>query len=105
MAWTRRPTTILLTLVLITDGGAAERSRAARAAFLRAHPCPATGLSTGACPGWVVDHVTPLCAGGADAPTNMQWQTAADAKRKDVDERRLCRRAAGLGLDPERRGQ
>ncbi len=25
-------------------------------------------------PGFVVDHILPLCAGGADAVSNMQWQ-------------------------------
>ena len=27
------------------------------------------------CPGYVVDHVRPLASVGADAPSNMQWQT------------------------------
>jgi hypothetical protein len=31
----------------------------------------------------VIDHVTPLKRGGADDPSNMQWQTTADAKAKD----------------------
>ena len=31
----------------------------------------------------VVDHIIPLKRGGADAPSNMQWQTKADAKAKD----------------------
>jgi hypothetical protein len=39
----------------------------------------------------VIDHVRPLCAGGPDRRTNMQWQTVAAAVRKDADERRLCR--------------
>jgi hypothetical protein len=51
--------------------------------FRDSHPCPATGKTHGACPGWVVDHVKALCVGGADAPDNMQWQTRADAKAKD----------------------
>jgi len=38
----------------------------------------------------VVDHVKPLCAGGADRPRNMQWQTLAESKKKDIQERRLC---------------
>lgn len=67
-----------------------DRSAAARAAFIRTHPCPATASSRGPCPGWVVDHIEPLCAGGADAPSNMQWQQLADAKAKDKDEVRKC---------------
>jgi hypothetical protein len=28
-----------------------------------------------ACPGYVVDHIMPLCAGGADDPANMMWMS------------------------------
>ena len=38
-------------------------------------------------PGYVVDHIKPLSKGGADSPSNMQWQTKADAKAKDKWER------------------
>lgn len=31
-----------------------------------------------------------LCAGGADAPANMQWQMIGAAKAKDREERRMC---------------
>jgi hypothetical protein len=31
----------------------------------------------------VIDHVMPLKRGGADAPSNMQWQTIQAAKAKD----------------------
>lgn len=41
-------------------------------------------------PGYVVDHIKPLACGGADAPSNMQWQTVAEAKAKDRVERRGC---------------
>jgi hypothetical protein len=34
-------------------------------------------------PGYVVDHIVPLKRGGADAPSNMQWQSIADAKAKN----------------------
>lgn len=61
------------------------------AEFKRQSPCPATGERRGACPGWIIDHVSPLCAGGADDPSNMQWQTVADAKKKDIEERATCR--------------
>ena len=53
-------------------------------------PCPSTGKSGGACPGYVIDHVRPLECGGADAPSNMQWQTIAAGKAKDNTER-SCR--------------
>jgi len=69
-----------------------ERSAAQRAAFIRNHPCPATGQPRGPCPGYVVDHITPLCAGGPDSPNNMQWQTIEAGKLKDKGERAQCRR-------------
>lgn len=68
----------------------AQRSAAAVAAFRREHPCPATGKTTGACHGYVVDHLMPLCWGGADEPDNMSWQTKADSLKKDEFEREAC---------------
>jgi hypothetical protein len=41
-------------------------------------------------PGYVIDHIVPLACGGADAPSNMQWQTVAAAKAKDKWERKGC---------------
>jgi hypothetical protein len=63
--------------------GRIKRSEAARDEFKRQHPCPSTGRATGACPGYVIDHVTALKRGGADAPSNMQWQTIKEAKAED----------------------
>ena len=62
------------------------RDPAQRAKFERSHPCPSTGKRSGACPGYVVDHVRPLKRGEADRPENMQWQTTAAAKQKDKTE-------------------
>jgi hypothetical protein len=62
-----------------TANGRIARSPVARSAFQSSHPCPATGKTSGACPGYVIDHITPLKRGGADAPSNMQWP----AKAKD----------------------
>jgi hypothetical protein len=70
--------------------GRIHRSTAAKSSFQRQRPCPSTGSRRGRCPGYVVDHVKPLECGGQDAPSNMQWQTTADAKAKDRTER-LCR--------------
>ena len=66
--------------------GRIARSRSAKDAFQHTHPCPSTGRTSGACPGYVIDHVTALKRGGADAPSNMQWETTADAKAKDRSE-------------------
>jgi hypothetical protein len=63
--------------------GRIARSAKAKDAFRKMHPCPATGKRYGACPGYVIDHIQALKHGGTDAPSNMQWQTRADAKAKD----------------------
>lgn len=68
-----------------------NRDHSQRAAFMRMNPCPATGKGRGACPGYVVDHINPLACGGADAPSNMQWQSVAEGKSKDKWERKRCR--------------
>lgn len=68
------------------------RSASTARHFQRLHPCPSTGLTYGGCPGYVRDHIAPLCAGGADSPANMQWQTVRDALSKDRLERQACRR-------------
>lgn len=64
--------------------GRIPRSRAAKDDFMRRSGYP-HGRS-----GYVVDHIVPLCAGGADAPSNMQWQTIEDGKAKDRQERATC---------------
>lgn len=77
----------LFSLALVTTATTADakqkRSHQVTAEFQRLHPCPSTGKKTGACPGWVKDHITALCKGGADGVWNLQWQTVAGAKAKD----------------------
>jgi hypothetical protein len=65
--------------------GRIKRSTAAKEEFERE-----TGYSHGR-KGYVVDHVVPLACGGGDAPSNMQWQTVAEAKAKDKTERIGCK--------------
>lgn len=79
--------------LMLSSFAADARDPAMRAAFVRENPCPANGATRGPCPGYVVDHVDPLCNGGRDHPSNMQWQTVAEAKIKDAVEKRQC---AGL---------
>ena len=57
--------------------GRIKRSQSARQEFMRM-----TGYPHGR-PGYVIDHIIPLKRGGADDPSNMQWQTVAAAKAKD----------------------
>ena len=55
--------------------------------FQRLNPCPATGRTNGACPGYIRDHIVPLHCGGSDTPSNMQWQTILEARTRDRGER------------------
>jgi hypothetical protein len=47
------------------------RSREVTREFQREHPCPSTGQTSGACPGYRKDHVIPLACGGPDAISNL----------------------------------
>lgn len=63
--------------------GKVAPSAAAVKEFREKHPCPTSGHSWGACPGYVVNHIKPPCKGGLDVPANLQWQTHTDANRTD----------------------
>lgn len=76
------------------EQGVIIRSNTVRNQFQRLHPCPATGLKYGACPGWAKDHVIPLDCGGCDAIGNLQWlkdsiKSCAGTECKDRWERRI----------------
>lgn len=88
---------LLLCVALAMPAAALARSAKAVRAFRALHECPATGKHGGPCPGFVVDHIIPLCLHGPDHPDNMQWQTVAAAKAKDVEEHRQCRAARRVG--------
>lgn len=108
---------VLLTLLYFLCGGARPLDLAAddsfapssivedrvHAGYTYYHYCPApkrshntvlkfykmTGYPHGRA-GYVADHVVPLCAGGPDLPSNMQWESREDSLKKDAWERRLC---------------
>ena len=82
---------LLLTALLAHSAEAVQiRISTAKAEFKREHPCPANGAQSGPCGGYVIDHIVPLACGGADAPSNMKWQTIAEGNAKDKWERNVC---------------
>ncbi|HWH04771.1 MAG TPA: HNH endonuclease signature motif containing protein [Gemmatimonadales bacterium] len=70
-------------------GGRDSRGRIKRSAHAKDDFMRQTGHPHG-WPGHVVDHIKPLACGGADDPSNMQWQTVAEGKAKDKVERKGC---------------
>jgi hypothetical protein len=81
----------LVSLTTLVQAAPIKRDREQVYKFRSTHPCPATGQLHGACPGHVVDHIIALVCGGADKPSNMQWQTVVAAKAKDIIEKRCMR--------------
>lgn len=65
---------------------ATPRGQSATYQFRKFNACPSTGKFTGACPGWVMDHMHSLRCGGPDTPENLWWQTRVEAKDKDRQE-------------------
>lgn len=82
---------LIIVLAIALPAAAADRSRAVRAEFQRQQPCPATGATRGACPGYQADHRIALCAGGADLAGNLQWLTVEQHKRKTKQDVIECR--------------
>jgi hypothetical protein len=92
---TRAGPFIVAVVVAVTSGPLAAReyrSREVTREFQREHPCPSTGRTSGACPGYRKDHIVPLGCGGPEAVSNLQWQTIAAAKVKDRWEVMECGR-------------
>ena len=88
----KKHTILPLLLILMVTNAHAEyhRSQKAKTIFKYTHHCPSTNRNKGACPGYTIDHIKPLACGGADAASNMQWQTKAEAKAKDKWELKGC---------------
>ena len=84
---------LLVCVALPVSASAREhRSASVKHEFQLTHPCPSTGLTSGACPGYVKDHIMPLVCGGPDAVSNMQWRTIREARAKDKREAKGCAR-------------
>lgn len=71
-----------------------HRSQSVLSQYQKLHPCPSTGLTIGACPGWALDHVIPLACGGCDAVINLQWlkntiKSCSGTECKDRWERKI----------------
>ena len=80
--------------VLQAFGGSAlglDRSAGEVYRFRKGDLCPVTRHIKGTCPGYQVDHIEPLCAGGADHRANMQWLTVAEHRAKTRADVRRCR--------------
>lgn len=93
---------ILLGALPLAGATRIERSAAEILAFKRHNPCPTTGLNRGSCPGWEVDHVRPLCLGGEDKASNMQWITKDDHRWKTFVDVRECRKFRKMANTPAR---
>lgn len=61
---------------------ASSRTQRARSDFQRLKPCPTTGRTQGACPGYTIGYIKPLRQGGANTAGNMRWQATQVAKVK-----------------------
>jgi len=84
---------ILIAACAISIGASARipRNSEVLREFQRQTPCPATGNTKGKCPGWQIDHIEPLCAGGVDRVDNLQWLTVQEHKWKTRTDVRVCR--------------
>jgi hypothetical protein len=68
--------------VLRNGRGRIQRDPKARAEFRKTNPCPSTGKTSGACPGYEIDHRKALACQGADSASNMQWLTKDENRHK-----------------------
>lgn len=70
--------------------GGIERDSKVITTFKKLHPCPSTGLHSGACPGWAINHNCPLACGCVDTVWNLSWvkneyKTGYVILPKDID--------------------
>jgi hypothetical protein len=90
--------TLIATVAVAPASADEHRSRAVAREFQREHPCPSTGLPTGACPGYWRDHIVPLACGGAPIPS-----PTCNGRRSPMRGRKTCgsERVVQLDLNDE----
>lgn len=93
---------LLLVAWCSAASAALPRSPAEVRAFRAENPCPSTGRTRGACPGWQVDHIRPLCSGGEDTRANMHWLSVDDHRWKTFVDVRECRKLRRAAATPAR---
>lgn len=76
---------------ITVEASGLPRSSSVRTEFRKANPCPATGKTTGRCPGWEIDHRVALVCGGPDAVQNLQWLEIERHREKTRLEIKACR--------------
>jgi len=82
------------TEVVRNADGTAKRSQKVLNEYKKLHPCPSTGMTFGACPGWALNHAIPLACGGKDIVINLIWvpnkiKSCADKSCIDRHEREI----------------
>lgn len=89
---------ILLSLCMQAEAKS-YRDPKIRAEFQRLNPCPnkewqirpgTQGGRRGACPGWQVDHIEPLCSGAKDELQNLQWLSVEQHRLKTLVDIQRC---------------
>lgn len=62
------------------------KTKQAKVAFMKSHPCPANGMTTGNCPGYRIDCIDPNPAEPArcqDA-SNLEWRLVQRSSQQDA---------------------
>ena len=88
-----RPATLFIAACALSTAWAGEypRSKMVLRAFVNQQACPATGQHRLPCPGYHIDHIVALCAGGADSVDNLQWLARDVHKEKTKGDLKVCR--------------
>ena len=81
----------ILSLSVPSEARDLKRDPHVRAQWMLTHPCPSTGKTRGACPGYQADHRIPICFYGPDAPWNLQWLSVKDHLEKTKLDVKVCK--------------